>query len=264
MVRFLREKRAASGCPVPRRLEAGGALSGRVPGTGARRAAAVLLAAFALVLSSCGEKDPAWEGDDLVKSAREHYVSLDSARLEIRDDSSMETKTSFTFRYEGNTLHYVFEGTYNGQPYYEYHDGSRLWIQKEGQVSSYGWSLMKNGYQKYTRKDRHPNADAGILFFEPKAIVSVEQSVGIETGTKAFLYEYDVDKLGKAASLASDGSTLTSFTTTYFFEPSGKFAYLTETSVMSGQEGESSSSYTITIRDENAVEALQNPIDIQE
>ena len=205
-----------------------------------------------LVLSSCGEKQDDAPGAELIKSAKEAYEKLDSARLVIKDCDSGEVKQEFIFRYEGNVLTYSFKSVSSSGVYCEYNDGKSLQIENGGEVKTYKWP--SGNFKKYKRSKTHPNASGGIFFYEPSCISKV--SVNPSGDGTMVDYEYDVKSLSKKMQTSTSEGKMTAFQTRYIFDGDGNFSMLYETSTF----GDAVHTYTIEILDKNAVEKVENPI----
>ncbi len=204
------------------------------------------------VLSSCGKKQEDAPGAELIKSAKEAYESLDSARLVIKDCDSGEVKQEFVFRYEGDVLTYSFKSVSASGVYYEYNDGKSLQIENNGEVKTYKWP--SGNFKKYKRSKTHPNASGGIFFYEPSCISKV--SVNPSGNGTMVDYEYNVDSLSKKMQTFTSEGKMTAFETRYVFDGDGNFSMLYEISTF----GEAVHTYSVEILDRNAVDKVENPI----
>lgn len=154
----------------------------------------IALITMALLLSSCAKRA---EGYDIIKEARKEYRNYDSARIVVTNNLTGQISQEFTFKYEGDTLTYVYMGAgENGELYYEYHNGDELHIYEQGE-----WTVYMKGdgkYQSYSRRNPHSMAGEGVFLFINKAID--EARIEDIDGGKSIEYIYDARKLSKQMS----------------------------------------------------------------
>lgn len=224
----------------------------------------VLLSAVILIgLTACGGSKVTVEGGDLIKAAQKAYTELDSGKLIISDTSSGEEQSTFTFRYEGNVLHYLTQTKLGDIIGAEFNDGKQL-VYKEGDsVETY--KFPQKEFKKYKRSDTHPNASAGMFFYEPDCMKTASENVAdvkvteTDEGTSYF-YDYDIALLSKKMTTETAEGKMTVFSTEYVFDKDGNFVKLIESSTFEIGEDTQENSYTITITDRNAVDEIINTI----
>lgn len=210
----------------------------------------VMAAGILFTGCSWGKKTPDVLGGDMIKAARESYAGQDSGELLV-SGADGEVISRFTFRYEGKVLVSRFDSFSGGINYCEYNDGKGLYVEKDGEGKVYKWPAK--AFEKYTRKDTHPNADGSLLFYEPKYVADAQKE-NLQ-GLEVITHTYDPEALGK--SLKTPG--LTAFSAVYRFDSEGKFVDLTESSTVKVGEMETSSSFVLTLPNANAIESVERP-----
>lgn len=238
--------------------------------------AAVLL--FMLMLSGCKRA----EGYDTIDKAREKYEKLDSAKLTITDAKNSDVIQEFTFKYEGDTLTYLYMGAdTDGSLYYEFYNGEEYDVYSGGK-----WTSYPKGNDKcvsYTRKNPNPKATKDIFFLVGSSIAKGEIKK-LDNGGQSIYYQYDCSKLnGKMQEQLTSMGRLTAFETTFTIDADGEIVEMLERSALvpnaadsaavtdavdSGSSdavkantdaAESDTTYRLVVSDRNAVEAIEKP-----
>lgn len=228
----------------------------------------VLFSAVILIgLTACGGSKVTVEGGDLIKAAQKAYTELDSGKLVISDTISGEPKSFFTFRYEGNVLHYFTQTEVGGAAAAEYNDGKQMVFQEGDSVETF--KFPQSEFKKYKRSNPHPNASAGMFFYEPDCIKTASKNVAdvkvteTDEGT-SYTYDYDIALLSKKMTTETTAGKMTEFTTEYIFDKDGNFVKLIENSKFETGGDPIVSSYYIEITDRNAVDEIENTIPMPE
>ncbi len=205
-----------------------------------------LMACFVLVLGSCGIQ-PSVDGDDLIKNARKEYKALDSAKVIMTNEDTGEAEQTFTFKYdEKELLTYSYEGKNGGDVYAQYNNGLESFTYEKGKYTY----LQKgdNDFLAYTREVTHPQADEGLIIFQPSAVTDAE--VKEDNGMTHVHHEYDISKL-------KVDDNVSAFSADYYFDKDEKLLYFVETSVADGKEYK----YRVDITEKNAVGKIENTVE---
>lgn len=229
-----------------------------------RKLTAVILAAVMIIsFSACGSRFDDYEvlGGEKVVAVRENFAALDSGVLTVLNTETGEKQGEFTFYYDKkDVLHFSYEATYGGEPYYEYYDGKALNIQRNGEAASYKWPNAN--YKKYKRgKDTHPNASGGIFFYEPACMFLEEDgktAVVVKTeddNGECYSYSYDMEVLSKYMATETNEGKMTSFEVKFFFDKEGNFLRMEEISTL---ENGTTYSSTVVISRQNEIDEVTN------
>ena len=201
--------------------------------------------------SGCSGEDKA--GGLLIKQAREEYTSLNSARVIMTDMSTGEEAQSFTFKYdEKDVLVFSYYGKSENNEYAQFNNGMECFTYENGELD-----YSKKGdedFVRYTRKMPHPQADAGLLIYDPQRITSAREET-VDGGIKV-THVYDADMIGAKV----EEGTVTGFTAEYFFDGDGGLEYFTETTEADNDGKHETYSYRIDITERNSVGTVENTV----
>lgn len=207
---------------------------------------------FALITSLFSSCSSGMEGFDEIKKARELYAGLSSAYVTVTELETNEVIQQFAFRFEGDLLTYYYMGKNGKDIYYEYHNGIML---SYGSFGDDGWTEVNTGaenYYSFNKTKRHPNADRGMIFFEPQSIVSTK----VQTWKGALQVDcrYDVEKLGKTVKEQfTDYGELTDFTVKVVINNDGYAERVQQEAVIDGKI----MNYQIDIKNMNNVPEIE-------
>lgn len=207
------------------------------------------------IFSGCGVKDVA--GSELVKKARAEYTKLDSAKVIMTNTQTNEVEQSFVFKYdEKDVLTFAYEGKYQDESYAQYNNGFECYTSENGE-----YTFTQRGdkdFQAYDRDSTYPQASEGLIIFSVNAVE--ESSVSEENGTTCVEHKYDPEKIG---ATASEGN-VTDFIAKFYFDENEELLYFTEETVVDSGEETVTHSYKVEITEKNAVEDIENPVQIPE
>ena len=214
-----------------------------------------LAASLMFVLSGCSA---APIGYDAVKSAKEKYETLDSARVVMEDISTGAQLMEFTFRINKRD---EMEFTYSDGKNSAYSDGAEFFYRQDGEEkwTAIGPSDENYVYNVYNRSYRYPYAQGSIFFLDG---TSVENgSVISGDGDTVVTYVYDADRLNKnAVSILDNVSSFSSLTAEYRINNDGYLVSFTESGRVTDADGnESSVDIRISVYDMNGVDFIERP-----
>lgn len=212
---------------------------------------AVIISVF--LFSGCGAKDVA--GSELVKNAREEYTKLDSAKVIMTNTETNEIEQTFIFKYdEKDVLTFAYEGKYKDESYAQYNNGYECYTSENGE-----YTFTQRGdkeFQAYDRDSTHPQANEGLIIFSANAVE--KSSVTEENGMTCVEHNYDPDEIGAI----SDEGKVTDFTAKFYFNKDNELLYFTEETVIDSDGEKITHSYKVEITEKNAVEDIENPVEI--
>lgn len=214
-----------------------------------------LAASLMFVLSGCSA---APIGYDAVKSAKEKYETLDSARVVMEDISTGAQLMEFTFRINKRD---EMEFAYSDGKNSAYSDGAEFFYRQDGEEK---WTVIGPSdenyvYNVYNRSYRYPYAQGSIFFLDG---TSVENgSVISGDGDTVVTYVYDADRLNKnAVSILDNVSSFSSLTAEYRINNDGYLVSFTESGRVTDADGnESSVDIRISVYDMNGVDFIEKP-----
>lgn len=209
-------------------------------------------ATVAAAVSSCGVT-PSAEGEDLIKAARKDYKALDSAKVTMTNVETGAVEQTFTFKYdEKDILMFSYEGKSEKSEYAQFNNGMECFTYQNGEYTHV--QKGDKGFDLYTRKTTHPQADEGLIIYSPSAIT--ESSVKDEDGITHVEHIYDAEKIGATA----ESGKVTGFRADFYFDGQ-ELLYFTETTDVeeSGQDKEYS--YRVDITEKNSVGTIENTTD---
>lgn len=214
-----------------------------------------LAASLMFVLSGC---TAAPIGYDAVKSAKEKYETLDSARVVMEDISTGARLMEFTFRINKRD---EMEFTYSDGKNSAYSDGAEFFYRQDGEEK---WTVIGPSdenyvYNVYNRSYRYPYAQGSIFFLDGTSVES-GSVVGVD-GDTVVTYVYDANRLNKnAVSILDNVSSFSSLTAEYRINNDGYPVSFTESGrVIDADGNESSVDIRITIYDMNGVDFIEKP-----
>jgi hypothetical protein len=197
-----------------------------------------------LVSCSEGEFGAQLEG---IGSAREKYEELESARVTVTDSFTGRVIEDFRFRYEGDTLTYLYWATDGETVYAEYNNGSRLCYGYGGEADWTALTVSDDGFYSYGRGIKHRLTKKSLFFLDAPSVSSVDFRDG-----NGVAVEYDVKKLNKR----SDKEKFSELTTEFRLDKSGYIeVFIREHTLSDGGEF----AYKIEITDMNAAGVIERP-----
>lgn len=214
----------------------------------------IILAAVSAAVclcSACGQAQDKL-GGELVKAAREKYAALDSAKVIMTNTETGEIEQTFTFKYdEKDVLMYSYYGKNGDVEYAQYNNGAECFTYDNGEYTH----LVKgqSGFSQYTRELTHPQADEGLLIYDPENIISDEQTAQ-EDGTTVYTYVYDTEKIGASV----DEGQVTGFSVQYCFDENDELMYFTEVTEAQADGEDKVYSYKVEITQQNSVDKVEN------
>lgn len=209
----------------------------------------ILAAGLTVALCSCGQKDV--RGGELIKSAREKYTELDSAKVTMTNEETNTVEQTFTFKYdEKDVLMFSYYGKGTDTEYAQYNNGVECFTYDNGEYSETVKGDDK--FVKYTRAATHPQADKGLLIYEPSCITKAE--VKKENGITHIIHEYDVEKINAEA----EKGDVIGFTADYYFDGDDELLYFVETTYTDEDGEEKSYAYRVDINERNNVDKIEN------
>lgn len=212
-----------------------------------------LLIIIASLLSLVGCQQEAVAGEELIAAARDAYVALNSARVDIINDDSGESEQIFIFKYdEKDIMTYSYIGKNEDTYIAQFNNGYEQFTEENGKVT-----VAENKdaeFAAYSREIPYPMADKGLILFYKTAVIAEESYVASNEMATEVVHVYDIAKLADANA----PSDMTAFTVKYYFDAEGKLLYFKEITVI----GDKTHSYTIYITEQNAVDKVANPVDI--
>lgn len=215
-------------------------------------AAAAALLIFVGLLSGCSlQKDV--EGGELIRQARKDYTALDSAKVIMTNMDTGEQDQVFTFKYdEKDVLMFSYYGKTENSEYAQYNNGAECFTYDNGEYTHS--QRGDKDFVKFTRSSTHPQADAGLLIYDPDTITKAE--VTKEDGVEHVHHEYDIKKIGAEV----ESGEVTDFFADYYFKDS-KLEYFTETTKAKNGDKEETYAYKIEITQQNEVKKVENTTD---
>ncbi|MBR1740174.1 MAG: hypothetical protein IJ737_07765 [Ruminococcus sp.] len=212
----------------------------------------VLLTALIFVFAAggCSLFDKDAEGGKKIRAARKEYAKLDSARVVMTNLETGEIEQTFTFKYdEKDVLIYSYYGKSEQNEYAQYNNGAQCSTYENGELTvSYRGD---KDFGLYTRELKHPQADEGLLVYQPSSIKKAE--VSEEDGVTHIHYEYDAKKIGASV----EKGEVTGFSTDYYFN-GDELLYFVETTEAKEDGAEKVYAYRVDIKDRNAVEKVED------
>ena len=215
--------------------------------------ALVCLLVGMVFLTSCGEV-PDVEGGELIKKARDAYSSLDSARVTMTNIGTGKIEQEFVFKYdEKGILTYSYKGESAKSSYAQFNNGLESYTDENGKVTH----LVRGDkdFAAYSKDAKHPQADKGLIIYQPASVEEAE--VTEENGVTHVHHKYDLDKI----SPELEEGEATAFYADYYFKGDELLYFTEQTNVIIDDE-KYTYSYKIEITDKNAVERVENPVDI--
>lgn len=208
-----------------------------------------LSAITALCLTACGKPEVA--GDQLINNARSSYTELDSACVVMTNTKTDEVEQTFTFKYdEKDVLTYSYYGKSDSSEYAQYNNGIECMTYENGEYSY--CTKGDKEFSQYTRKATHPQADEGMIIFEPSAVTDAKMTE--ENGITHIVHIYDAEEIGATA----ENGEVTGFSAEYFFDENENLMYFVETTNTEVDGEKKDYSYKIEITQQNSVEKVED------
>lgn len=215
----------------------------------------VAATAALLLLSGCSA---ALIGYNEVKTAKEKYETLDSARIVMEDMSTGAQLMEFTFMInKKDEMEFVYSDGAN----MAYSDGAEFFYKTDGDEK---WTVIGPSdegyvYNVYNRSYRYPYAEGSIFFLDG---TSVENgSVISGDGDTVVTYTYDADRLNKnSVGILDNVSSFSSLTASYRINSDGFITEFTEKGRVTDADGsESDVDIRISVYDMNSVGYIEKP-----
>lgn len=216
----------------------------------------IIVSLMALCLCSC-EGEPV-AGEDLILAARAEYVSLDSARVDVINDETGQSEQIFIYKYdEKDMMTYSYIGIGEGLYIAQFNNGYEQFTEENGTIRIE--NVSDDGFAAYSRDVPYPYADEGLILFYKSAINNELSYVASNEMATEVCHVYDISKLDGYDT----AENMTGFMVKYYFDGEGKLLYLKEITTLTLESGEKKEySYSIYITERNAIERVDNPIDV--
>lgn len=209
----------------------------------------IACAAVCLCVTACGSPEVA--GDQLINNAREAYKELNSAAVVMTNVDTGEIEQTFTFKYdEKDVLIYSYYGKSENSEYAQYNNGVENMTYQNGEYKY--CAKGDKDFSQYTRKSTHPQADEGLIIFEPSAITDAKMTE--ENGVTHIVHIYDPEKIGAT----TEEGDVTGFSAEYYFDSDEKLMYFVETTNTKVDGVEKDYSYKVEITQRNEVEKVED------
>lgn len=226
----------------------------------------LLLAAMLAILSlicGCARNIPQYYNE--IKTAKELYEKLDSARITMTDLSSGEDIMEFSFMInDRNEMVFSYASNSEAGEERAFSDGAQFFYK---QAQDDGWHVIppddeSYAYNMYSRTYRYPYARGSLFFLDGTSVESVF-SIGGSDGPLQITYVYDPEKLNSFAAAQLDNvSSFSSLTAVYELDENGYITSMTETGTVTDAEGKTADvNIKITVSDMNAVYDIPYPVD---
>ncbi len=217
----------------------------------------IIVLAMSLVLF-CGCQLEPVAGEELILAAREAYVALDSARVDVINDETGESEQIFIFKYdEKDMMTYSYIGVGDGVYIAQYNNGYEQFTEDNG-LYTYA-QTGDESFAAYSRDVPYPYADEGLILFYKSAVINDLSYVASNEQATEICHYYDIEKLGETDTVGE----MTGFTVKYYFDGEGNLLYLKEiTDVKLADGTEKTYSYSIYITDRNTVDSVPNVVNI--
>ncbi len=223
----------------------------------------LILMIFTISFAGCSGMKPL-PGEELILSARDNYASLDSARVEVRNDVTGEVEQTFTFKYdEKDVMIYSYIGDSEGVHLRQYNNGREQFTDENGVITAL--TVTDRDFTAYSRDVKYPMADKGMILFYKAGVIAEQSSVQemnflYHPGPVTWVHhEYDVSKI---ASEYSGAGELTAFSVDYHFDSDGNLLDFSENADVTEDGKAVSYRYLISISDINSVKKVENVVDI--
>lgn len=216
----------------------------------------VMILAMIFALAGCGGRAPV-AGEEFVMAAREAYAALDSAHVEVVNDSTGEAEQTFIFKCdEKGMMTYSYVGVSDGTRLAQFNNGYEQFTDENGEVSYTDSQNLR--FTAYSKDVRYPMADAGLIIFLDSAIDSEKCSVTEKDGITEVIHVYDPKTFG----LYDGEGELKAFSALFRFDENGELISLTELADIVADGIENRHSYTIYITERNSVARVENVVNL--
>lgn len=217
----------------------------------------IIVLAMSLALF-CGCQLEPVAGEEMILAAREAYVALDSARVDVINDETGESEQIFIFKYdEKDMMTYSYIGVGDGVYIAQYNNGYEQFTEDNG-LYTYAQTGDEN-FAAYSRDVPYPYADEGLILFYKSAVINDLSYIASNEQATEICHYYDIEKLGETNTVGE----MTGFTVKYYFDGEGNLLYLKEiTDVKLADGTEKTYSYSVYITDRNTVDSVPNVVNI--
>ncbi|MDR0222044.1 MAG: hypothetical protein LBI38_00700 [Oscillospiraceae bacterium] len=180
-------------------------------------------------------------------AARKKYEELESARVVITDSLTGAVTENFCFRYEGDTLTYLYRATDGETVYAEYNNGSRLCYGYEGDADWTEVTVSDSDFYSYTKAIKHRYTKKTLFFLDEPSVSNV-----VYRDADGTVVEYSAEKLNKR----SDKEKFSRLTAEFWLDG---FGYIRKFERVHALEGGEEYAYLIEVTDMNAVDVIERP-----
>lgn len=216
----------------------------------------IVLALTATLFTGCLAEPVA--GEELILAAREEYVSLNSARVDVINDETGESEQIFIFKYdEKDMMTYSYIGIGDGIYIAQYNNGYEQFTEENG---TYDFAQTGDeSFAAYSRDVPYPYAGEGLILFYKSAVNNELSYIASNEQATEVCHVYDITKLGDTETVGE----MTGFTVKYYFDGEGNLLYLKEITDVTLSDGtQKTYSYSIYITERNAVDSVPNLVNI--
>lgn len=215
----------------------------------------VTVIAALILLSGCSAAPP---GYDEVKSAKDKYETLDSARVVMEDMSTGTQLMEFSFRInKKDEMEFVYSDGAN----MAYSDGAEFFYKTDDAES---WTVIGPSdegyvYNVYNRSYRYPYAEGRIFFLDGTSVENASVISG--DGDTVVTYQYNADRLNKnSVAILDNVSSFSSLTAVYRINSDGYIVEFTEQGRVTDADGnESDVDIRISVYDMNSIDYIERP-----
>lgn len=206
----------------------------------------------------CGCQTEPVAGEEMILTARQEYVLLDSARVDVINDETGESEQIFIFKYdEKDMMTYSYIGIGDGLYIAQYNNGYEQFTDDNGV-----YSFAKPGddnFAAYSRDIPYPYADEGLILFYKSAVNEELSYIAENDMATEICHVYNIEELSDTETVG----TMTGFCVKYFFDGEGNLLYLKEITDVKLDDGTKKTySYSIYITERNAVDSVPNVVKI--
>lgn len=223
-----------------------------------RKAIYIIIVLVMSAAALCGCQFEPVAGEELILAAREAYVALDSARVDVINDETGESEQIFIYKYdEKDMMTYSYIGIGEGTYIAQFNNGYEQFTEENGFVRYE--QTGEEGFAAYSRDVPYPYAGEGLILFYKNAVIPELSYIAANDQATEVCHVYDITKLGETDA---DGS-MTGFTVKYYFDGEGNLLYLKEITDMKLEDGtEKTYSYSVYITERNAIDSVKNVVNI--
>ncbi|MBQ8622791.1 MAG: hypothetical protein IJ424_00200 [Oscillospiraceae bacterium] len=223
-----------------------------------KKAIYIIIVSVLSAVLLCGCQAEPVAGEELILAAREEYVQLNSARVDVINDETGESEQIFIFKYdEKDMMTYSYLGKGEGVYIAQYNNGYEQFTEENG-VYSFAQPGDDN-FAAYSRDVPYPYADEGLILFYKSAVIDELSYIASNEQATEICHYYDISKLGETETVGE----MTGFSVKYYFDGEGNLLYLKEITDVKLDDGSTKIySYSIYITERNAVDSVPNYVNI--